>query len=619
MIKNKQRKIEILAPAKDLKSGIAAINCGADSVYIAADKFGLRKRCNNTLDDIRLLIEYAHKYWVKVYVVVNSLIYRDDVLEEVRQLIQKLYEMKVDAVIITDMGILTLDLPPIPIFASVNTRCFTAEKINFLSDIGIKRVILPRELTFEEVKEISSKSKIPLELFCHGTFCVAISGNCYLKFAQNINNTNASKDLLHYQKNSSNNGACIASCSGCYNLIDEDGNYVIKNEKLLNLRYLNLLDELPNLIDAGIDSFKIEGRQREISYIKNIVALFSQKANEVIKNNSLIERASSGSCVLGFEPSLDKTFNRGFTNYFMHGRKKEMLSKNDLYGNYIGAAHDSYDNTFLLESDLKLKVGDRLLYKDNMGEVRQIDIINVSEDKNRYTYLGEDNNISGFLLYRIVNSASIEEIENAKSYRVISTSIKFEKAGESEYSISIEDEDDIFVSVKFKVNQGNNISKDEILSLFQQNIDSEFFVENILSEGTISLSLKDVSEIKNILFNKLRLKRQSSRPFEVSHINNHISKYPQDITYLDNVTNSNAIEFYKKHGVSSVELGLENDIHIKGKKICTGKYCLKYELGLCKDDKKPKQNTKKWFIEDIYGNKYRLDFDCKKCEMSIIG
>jgi putative protease len=614
------RKFEVLAPAKNLECGIEAIKCGADAVYIGCEKLGLRYRTHNNIDDIEKLINFAHKYWAKVYVTLNATIYKEEDFKFVKQAFNKLYKIGVDAVIISDMGILTLNLPPIPIFASVNTRCLSEDKINFLTKIGIKRVILPRELSIEQIKNISKKTSCELETFIHGTICVAYTGNCYMKYAQMIKNTNAQKDLLDYQLTSSGAGACIANCVHFYNLLDANYNYIVKNDSLLNLRYLNLIDKMEDLFKLGITSFKIEGRQREISYVKNIVALANKKANEILKKNKRYgKRLSSGTSIAGFEPSLNKVFNRGFTEYFFYGRKPENSNSKTIYGTFIGKVLSQKKDILEINTKTKLSIGDRFLCSKGNKKVETVNIIDIQD--NKFYKIKENIDINGYNLYRIVNAKAVEEIEKAFTYRYISVDLKILNSNKTKYKILVKDEDNIQTYITYRKDLKSKITKDTILNIFNKNKDYEFQIKNIKSEKNINIKEDDLLKIQEQLYIKLRKEREKFRPKQTCKINNNKNiKYPYEkLNCLENVVNKKASAFFRSHGVKEIEPAIESTKDIENRIICHCKYCIKYEQGYCSKKKRKDTPKEPWYLEDKFGNKYKLQFDCNKCEMNILG
>ncbi|MFA5368452.1 MAG: peptidase U32 family protein, partial [Candidatus Paceibacterota bacterium] len=312
MIKN-IKKLELLAPAKNLSTGIAAINAGADAVYIGASKFGARSEAGNNLDDIKALIKYAHQFRVKIYVAFNTIIY-DNEIEEAKKIIQQIYEAKADGLIIQDMGILEMDLPPIPLIASTQMDNYDLDKIKFLEKIGFKRIILARELSFHQIDEIKKNTNLELETFVHGALCVGFSGRCY--FSESISGRSA------------NRGQCMQACRLPYSLIDSQGKVIAKNKYLLSLKDLNLSENLENLIDAGVTSFKIEGRLKDDDYVTNVVYYYRKKLDEIILSRNGLEKSSDGTIASDFMADPAKSFNRGFSDYFLNNRKKDILAIN---------------------------------------------------------------------------------------------------------------------------------------------------------------------------------------------------------------------------------------------------------------------------------------------------
>jgi len=341
-----KKKIEILAPAKDLIHGIAAINAGADAVYIGAPQFGARSNANNSIEDVAELVKYAHLFNVQVFVVINTILY-DNELETCRQLIWKLYEIGVDALIIQDMAIMEMELPPIVLHASTQTNNRDANKIKFLKEAGIKRVVLARELNLHQIKEISEASDVELEFFVTGALCVSFSGNCYMSVANG--------------ERSANRGSCAQNCRLPYNLIDGNGDTLIKNSHLLSIKDFDVSDQIPNLIEAGICSFKIEGRLKDIVYVKNNVSYLRQKLDAFLEQNSdKYTKASSGKCTYTFDSSLDKSFNRGYTDYFVNERYQSIGSWDSpkSKGQYIGKLIQTVGNSYQIENGELLNNGD---------------------------------------------------------------------------------------------------------------------------------------------------------------------------------------------------------------------------------------------------------------------
>ena len=297
--------IELLSPAKNLECGIAAVNHGADAVYIGAAQFGARAAAGNSIEDIAELVKYAHQFRVKVLVALNTIL-TDDQLPDAEKLIWEIYNAGADALIIQDMGILKLNLPPIALHASTQTDNRTVEKVKFLQDVGFSRVVLARELTLKQISEISSQTDVELEAFVHGALCVSYSGQCYMSQA------NCGR--------SANRGQCAQYCRLPYQLVDADDNILLKNKHLLSLKDLDQSDSLAEMLETGVTSFKIEGRLKDIDYVKNITAYYRQKLDAVIEKDSRYQRASAGKTKILFEPNPEKSFRRSSTDYFLHER-----------------------------------------------------------------------------------------------------------------------------------------------------------------------------------------------------------------------------------------------------------------------------------------------------------
>ena len=349
--------IELLAPAKDLETGMAAIDCGADAVYLGAASFGARKAAGNSLQDIQQLVDYAHIYWARVYVTVNTLLY-DKELPIALNLIHQLYKIGVDAIIIQDTGLLELDMPPIPLFASTQMHNHSPERVAFLEKVGFQRVILARELSLEQIQEIRSKTNIELETFIHGALCVSYSGQCYMSYA--------------IGGRSGNRGQCAQPCRLKYSLVDGNGNLISDRRYLLSLRDLNLSNSLAELVDAGVCSFKIEGRLKNKAYVMNVVGHYRQLLDKILEERGK-QASSSGTVTLDFSPDPVKTFNRGYTSYFLHGRDEKITAPDSpkSIGEPLGIVMTIEKNTITLtDTTATLNPGDGLCYFDAEKELQ---------------------------------------------------------------------------------------------------------------------------------------------------------------------------------------------------------------------------------------------------------
>ena len=368
----KKRHIELLAPAKNEEVGIEAIKHGADAVYIGATSFGARAQAGNDIDSIKRLVDFAHEYDARIYCTVNTIIY-DHELHDVERMVNELYRAGVDALIVQDMALLRLDLPPIALHASTQCDLRTPEKAQFLEKMGFSQLVLARELSLDEINAIASKVKVPLEGFCHGALCVSYSGRCQI-----------SQALKH---RSANRGECAQFCRLSYDLEDIKGNKLIKSKHLLSLRDFNANDRLEKMIDAGISSFKIEGRLKDVDYVKNVVAYYRQALDRIIASNNNLERSSCGSSSFTFTPSLAKSFNRSFTHYFLDGRHPDngtqMASLNTpkTQGEYLGKIASARGNIITLDSQARVVNGDGLSFLDSDGNYDGVRVNRVEENR----------------------------------------------------------------------------------------------------------------------------------------------------------------------------------------------------------------------------------------------
>ena len=351
-----KKKIELLAPAKDVEVGIAAINHGADAVYIGGPSFGAREKASNSIADIERLCRHAALYDAKVYVTLNTLLYTEE-LERARQLAYDCWNAGVDALIVQDMQLLQLDLPPIPLHASTQCDNLTVERVQQLERLGFSQVVLGRELSLKQIKEIREKTTVPLEFFVHGALCVSHSGRCYL--SQCIGNRSA------------NRGACAQPCRLPWDLLDADGKVLIKNRHLLSLKDLNNSAHLEELMDAGITSFKIEGRMKEADYVKNVTAFYRQKLDEIFERRTEFVPSSRGHCQYTFEVNPEKSFNRGFTDFFINGRQKNIGAPftPKSMGEYVGEVNWCNPLRMEIATDKTLHNGDGLCFLNEDDEL----------------------------------------------------------------------------------------------------------------------------------------------------------------------------------------------------------------------------------------------------------
>jgi putative protease len=605
-----KKKIEILAPAKDLIHGMAAINSGADAVYIGAPQFGARSNANNSVEDVAELVKYAHLFNAQVFVVINTILY-DNELETCRKMIFELYEIGVDALIIQDMAILEMDLPPIVLHASTQANNRDADKIKFLKDAGIKRVVLARELNLHQIKEISEASDVELEFFVTGALCVSFSGNCYMSVANG--------------ERSANRGSCAQNCRLPYNLIDGNGDTLIKNSHLLSIKDFDVTDQIPNLIEAGIVSFKIEGRLKDIVYVKNNVSFLRQKLDAFLEQNSdKYTKASSGKCTYTFDSSLDRSFNRGYTDYFVNERHQSIGSWESpkSKGQYIGKLIKTVGNSYQIENGELLNNGDGLCF---INENNEADGIYVNRAENGFVYPNVLKEIKeGTFIYRNNDAAFIKVVEREDSaVRKISTKLLLSE-NENGFELKATDEDGNVSVVTLEHPKELTKNNESIEENFKINLAKTGFTPYNADEITIEfaqnwfLPISKINEMRRTVYEQLSEIRMANYIREEHQIVKTSHPYPESkLDFTFNVANKVARKFYERHGVTEIEQAFELQWDPGKSRVMTTKYCIKYELEKCPKYHKDTLGVKvkEPLILKQGELEYKLKFNCKPCEM----
>lgn len=618
------RKLELLAPAKDLKCGIAAIDCGADAVYIGAARFGARQAVGNSIDDINELCEYAHKFGCKVYVTVNTIIY-DNELEDTQKLLNELGRIGVDAILVQDMGITKLQLPQnVALHASTQTDNRSAEKVEWLARHNFDRVVLARELSLEEIRNIHQRvPQTELEVFVHGALCVSFSGVCY-----------ASEYCFG---RSANRGACAQFCRMKFDLTDKDGNEIINQAHLLSLKDMCRIDSLEQLADAGVTSFKIEGRLKDINYVRNVTAAYSNQLNEIIsRRGSEYERASSGVCDIRFTPNLNKTFNRGFTDYFLNGRTSDLASfyTPKAMGEYVGKVKEIRGNSFNVAGTTSFANGDGLCFINSNNELEGFRI-NRAEGNRLFPLRMPRGLRKGIALYRNSDQLFEKELNGDNVQRKLGIRINIKASAEGlhieaktcDEKLHINLQKDISLE-KAQKSQVDNIKRQ--ISKFGNTI---FTVEDVIVEPTdfpwfIPNSI--LAEIRRQATDELmgrlsemsedqkdtKMKDQAQQLPDNGKVSFHsISSYQHP--YMYNIANRLAHSFYEQEGMSDITPAFE----IKKPSsplVMQCRYCLRHELGQCKKSHKQSGLLKEpLHLRLADGRTFRLEFDCKKCQMNI--
>lgn len=602
----KARKIELLAPAKNLECGIEAINHGADAVYIGAPKFSARAAAGNTFDDIKALAEYAHLYNAKVYVALNTIL-SDNELKEAERLIWQLYnDAKIDALIIQDMGITMLNLPPIALHASTQVDNRGVNKVKFLEEAGFKQIVLPRELTIDEIHDIAAQVNTPLEVFVHGALCVCYSGQCYLSQA--------------LSGRSANKGACAQYCRLPYTLTDSEGDEIMAKKHFLSMKDLNLSENLEELLEAGVSSLKIEGRLKDVSYVKNVVAYYRLKLDEILNRHPEYISASSGHSTYTFDPNLEKSFNRGFTKYFLHDRTKNMWSLDSpkSVGEPIGKITEITTKYIKINSTKILHNGDGLCYFNNR---RELEGMNVNRVEGDLIFPADIPDVKkGTYVYRNYDHEFEKLLSKKSAERKICTTIDLNEIPFG-FSLQITDEDDNYAVLNFEQekqpaqkdqteNIRNNLSKTgtTIFNVDAVNINfakSWFIPASVLSEWRRQLTEKLLSVRKIAYRQDIAPHKQTSHSFPL-----------KDITYLGNVMNDMSKQFYVQHQSVVRQPAFEKQTQSNVPLMFT-RHCIKQSLGWCPREGQEKHPYKEPFFLVYNSTKLRLSFDCKNCEMKV--
>ncbi len=599
---------ELLAPARDLDCGRAAIDCGADAVYIGAPAFGAREAAANPLDAIAALAAYAHRFWARVYVTVNTILH-DHELAAAERLAWRLHEIGVDALIIQDAGLLECSLPPLPLIASTQMHNNTPEKIAFLQQVGFHRAILARELHLDEIRTIRRGApQIELECFIHGALCVSYSGQCYLSYALG--------------GRSGNRGQCAQPCRKAYRLVDACGRVVQRGGHLLSLRDLNLSDHLPALLDAGVTSFKIEGRLKDMAYVANVVAHYRARLDAVMGERGL-RPSSSGVADPGFAPDPDKTFHRGYTAYFLHGRTDAVAfpPTPKMIGEEVGRVTTVDGNTFTAATTLTLHPGDGLCFFDGSGALRGTQVNTV-----RAAAIEVQNSAGirvGTLVFRNHDHIFLTRVKTARMRRCIPVALTLlTLPGGLALLARDEDGTEVRYEIVGAVHAAKNpdVARATARRQLMKTGDSDYACSEVRVQAAPVpfLPVSVLNGMRRSVLEALSAAREHRRPRTSGGAMVNDFPYPErELTYLGNVLNLKAEAFYRRHGVTAIEAAAESGLDMHDRKVMTTRYCVKEQLGLCPRIGDEDTVEEPLFLTDDDGNRLRLDCDCSRCEMNI--
>jgi len=610
--------IELLSPAKDLECGKAAIDHGADAVYIGATNFGARQAASNSLEDIRQLTEYAHRYLCKVYVTVNTILY-DNELEATRQLICDLYNADVDAILVQDMSILGMDIPKIDLHASTQTDNRSADKVKWLRNIGFKRAVLARELSIDEIAAIHrTVPDMPLEVFVHGALCVSYSGLCY-----------ASQYCFG---RSANRGECAQFCRMKFSLTDSDGKEIEHDRHLLSLKDMAQIDNLEALMLAGATSFKIEGRLKGVDYVKNVTAAYSERLNEIISRNpDKYQRASIGKIDYAFTPNLDKTFNRGYTTYFLKGRQPGISSPDTpkAMGEYVGTVKEIRGHSFNVAGLSSFSNGDGLCFINSRHQLEGFRVNRV-ENNRLFPLKMPDDLLPGTHLYRNSDMDFQRLLSRPSADRRIHILMKLSET-KGGFSLQITDEvgRKSEESMIIDKQQAQKPPKENIIRCLSKLGNTPYVCENVDFEPVDFNFFIPAAQLTE-------LRRKTLRRFEQSDItcfknrhndtaprgkseNESPTEFPREYkqTYLYNISNNKSKEFYIQQGLQTIAPSFEQKTPTSPL-IMQCRHCIRYSLGYCIKNGGDKPSWR----EPLYlslgdGKRFRLEFDCKECKMNI--
>ncbi len=576
----KNTPIELLSPAKDLEVGLAALNHGADAVYIGGPAFGAREKVGNSIADIAKLCDHAALFDAKVYVTLNTLLF-DHELEQARKIAYDCWNAGVDALIVQDMKLLQLDLPPIALHASTQCDNLTVEKVKALEMAGFSQVVLGRELSLDEILEIRRQTTVPLEFFVHGALCVSHSGQCFL--SQYIGNRSA------------NRGACAQPCRLPWDLLDEEGKVLIKGKHLLCLKDMNNSANLEELLDAGITSLKIEGRLKDADYVKNITAYYRRQLDAIFERRPEYVQASQGRGVVDFEVNPEKSFNRGFTDYFLHGRQKNIESSDTpkSMGEYVGEVVWCNSVRMDVQTDKVLHNGDGLCFLDDHRELVGIraDVVrghSVSTNRPHGAHRGT-------AIYRNYDIEWQRQVEASNGSRRIPVDLVFSETA-SGYTFSARSGTGVEVSVSLDADKiaANNPEK------AQENIRKKALQwgDTVFNPVSLELRFSQPYLIPAALIGEMR--RRLAALLTERLIEDHRShRVQRDRSVVSNLENTAPITFDKEPGLT----------------LMTCHHCIRFANGMC--SKETGQKATPLYLRNG-DNTFRLDFDCRRCLMKVI-
>ncbi len=592
--------IELLAPARDYETAVAAIDAGADAVYMGGARFGARVAAGNTVDDIRRAAEYAHRFGARIHVTINTLLYDDELAEAERQA-REAMAAGADALIVQDMALREMDLPA-ELHASTQTCNMTPEGVRFLEECGFARVILERGLSLEEIRAIRAATTVDLECFVHGAICVGHSGRCFLSRSMTPDR-------------SGNRGACSQPCRLTYDLVDGAGRPVLTGKHLLSVRDLNLTHRLGDLLDAGVCSFKIEGRLKDANYVRNVVAWYRAALDRELALRPHLRRASAGRSVPDFVPDPSKSFTRGESEFLFDGRRAGLASFDTpkAVGEPIGRVVRVDRTGFVLDRDHTLTAGDGICFGASGTSVNRVEGRRVVPDR-------MEGIRPGTMVSRNFDRLFVRSLERSRMRRVIPVRAEVAfSAGE--------------VAVRFVDCEGAEAAAvrsgcfepalqpqrmiETCRSQLSRSGDTDFAVEEVTASGEVRfVPVSLLAEMRREGLERLaRVRREMPRGHRILSDDGRARFPRRELTAEENVTNRLAERFYRRHGVERIERGLDLERSTVGRRVLRSGYCIRREIGQCLK-KNPSSGGALFLVHGAF--RYRLAFDCARCEMSLI-
>ena len=618
------QELELLSPAKNANIGIEAISHGADAVYIGGPSFGARANAGNSLEELERLVKYAHQYRSRVYLTLNTVL-KDEELEQAVKLAKDAWNIGIDALIVQDMGLLLCDLPPIQLHASTQCDIRTPEKAKFLEDAGFSQIVPARELSLSQIKAIyECLERSRIEFFIHGALCVSYSGQCY-----------ASQVL---KKRSANRGECSQVCRLAFNIYDESGNCLGLNEHVLSLKDNNQSDNLSALIEAGVRSFKIEGRYKDTAYVKNTTAHYRRLLDKFLVNNTSFTKASEGNIQFFFEPDIQNAFNRGGTDYFVNGRKADIACFNSpkKTGEVIGKVVKIDNFSITVKSNYEFNNGDGLTFWNTNEELAgflvnraekvldqpKIWRLHTRENTNRITGL-----TVGTELMRNKDAAWLKKMQATTSLRKIPIKIEAKFSTDS-LTIKASDQEGNVSSISVPNNFDKAKNRENTLCQIKKSLaklgNTIFDTEDVIVDGdTVSfLPASAANNLRRTVIKQLEQVREDSfskLPKTKAKKCSTIGGNATPLDYHANVLNHKAKEFYETHGFIVTEKALEDGHKNPQAELMRCKHCIRYSLNLCpKEAIKRGEKIKPTPLKLVYGKTELIaKFHCKACEMTI--